>query len=91
MGLPRHFVFTLGVVVASMVAAGNVWAQADKPDPPVDLKPLVPPVFPIPPNSQLNPGAVGGTETPYTSAPLQDPRYAPTQKAPGIRFSIPTR
>jgi len=57
-----------------------------------DLKPLIPPVVPLPPNSQLNPGTVGGTSNPYTTAPLQTPStQAPTQPAPGLRLTIPSR
>ena len=61
-----------------------------------DLRPLVPPVVPLPPNSQLNPGTVGGASNPYTTAPLQTPStQAPTQPAtqpaPGLRLTIPSR
>ena len=61
-----------------------------------DLRPLVPPVVPLPPNSQLNPGTVGGASSPYTTAPLQTPStQAPTQPAtqpaPGLRLTIPSR
>jgi hypothetical protein len=57
-----------------------------------DLKPLVPPVVPLPPNSQLNPGSVGGANSPYTTAPLQTPStQAPTQPSPGLRLTIPSR
>jgi len=57
-----------------------------------DLKPLVPPVVPLPPNSQLNPGSVGGANNPYTTAPLQTPTtQAPSQPAPGLRLTIPSR
>jgi hypothetical protein len=67
----------------------GAFAQADKWDKPVDLKPLVPPVFPLPPASRLNPGSVGGTQTPYTTVPLQNPDSSATQSAPGFRLSIP--
>lgn len=57
-----------------------------------DWKPLLPPVVPLPPNSQLNPGSVGGAQNPYTTAPLQSPTIqAPTQPAPGLRLTIPSR
>jgi hypothetical protein len=69
---------------------GGASAQ-DNRDKPVDLKPLVPPVFPLPPNSQLNPGSVGGTQTPYTTAPLQNSGTPTTQSAPGLRLTIPSR
>jgi hypothetical protein len=79
----------LCVVLFGAIAPGSAFAQ-DKPDKPIDLKPLIPPVFsPLPPNSQLNPGTVGGTTTPYTTAPLQNPTQS--APAPGIRLTIPSR
>jgi hypothetical protein len=81
----------LALCMALFGAIGSGGASAqDKPDKPIDLKPLIPPVFsPLPPNSQLNPGTVGGATTPYTTAPLQNPTQS--QPVPGIRLSIPTR
>jgi hypothetical protein len=72
-------------------APGGAFAQANQWDKPVDLKRLVPPVVPLPPSSQLNPGTVGGTQTPYTTAPLQSPNLSSTDPAPGIRLTIPSR
>jgi hypothetical protein len=70
-------------------AVGPGALAQDKPDRPYDLKPLVPPAFLLPPKSQINPGTVGGTKDPYTSAPLQSPNQTSTQPAPGIRLTIP--
>jgi hypothetical protein len=86
MNLPRHALLALCIVLPC--APGAAFAQEDKP---VDLKPLVPPVFPLPPNSRLNPGTVGGAQTPYTTAPLQNPSSSSTQPAPGLRLSVPSR
>jgi hypothetical protein len=72
-------------------AQANHFAQANQWDKPVDLKSLVPPVVPLPPSSRLNPGTVGGTQTPYTTAPLQNPNLSPTDPAPGLRLTIPSR
>ena len=66
-------------------------AQAQQTDKPFDFKPLMPPIIPVLPNSQVTSGAVGGTQNPYTTAPLQSPTQAPTQAAPGMRLTIPTR
>ena len=66
-------------------------AHAQQTDKPFDFKPLLPPVVPVPPNSQVTSGSVGGTQNPYTTAPLQSPTQAPTQSAPGMRLTIPTR
>ena len=89
MNLAKYALLALGI--ALLCAPGGAFAQEDKWDKPLDLKPLVPPVFPIPPNSWLNPGTVGGTQTPYTTAPLQNPNVSPTQPTPGIRLTIPSR
>jgi len=86
----RAQVLLLGVVLVGAIAAGAAQAQEDKWR--QDLKPLVPPVFPLPPDSQLSPGSVGGTQTPTTTAPLQQsPTQPTTQPAPGFRLSIPSR
>jgi hypothetical protein len=89
MNLPRYAL--LAFCVALACAPGGALAQANQWDKPVDLKKLVPPVVPLPPNSRLNPGTVGGTQTPYTTAPLQNPNFSPTEPAPGIRLTIPSR
>ena len=82
--------FALGIVIAGAFAAPGARAQADNPDK-WTLKPLVPPVFIIPQNSQLNPGTVGGNPTPYTTAPLQNPAQSTQQSTPGLKLSIPTQ
>jgi hypothetical protein len=89
MSLPRTSLFALCAVLFGAVAAGGAFGQEDKWK--QDFKPLVPPVVPLPPNSQLNSGSVGGTQTPYTTAPLQAPTQSPSQPAPGLKLSIPSR
>ncbi|HWF93431.1 MAG TPA: hypothetical protein VG291_00565 [Xanthobacteraceae bacterium] len=89
MNLPRQAL--LALCVALPCAPVGASAQQNQWDNPVDLKQLVPPVVPLPPNSRLNPGTVGGTQTPYTTAPLQNPNLSPSDPAPGIRLTIPAR
>jgi hypothetical protein len=89
MNLPRYALLAICIVLPCVPS--GAFAQANQWDKPVDLKPLVPPLVPLPPNSRLNPGTVGGTQTPYTTAPLQSPNLAPTEPAPGIRLTIPSR
>jgi len=89
MNLPRYALLALCIILPC--ASGNALAQANQWDKPVDLKPLVPPLVPLPPNARINPGSVGGTQTPYTTAPLQSPNLSPTDPAPGIRLTIPAR
>jgi hypothetical protein len=73
---------------AMLLASGASAQQTDKP---FDFKPLIPPVFPVPPNSSVTSGAVGGSQNPYTTAPLQSPSQGTSQPAPGMRLTIPTR
>jgi hypothetical protein len=89
MSLPRLSLLALGIVLLGAIAASGASAQEDRWL--RDFKPLVPPVVPLPPSSQINPGSVGGTQTPYTTAPLQSPTPSPTQPAPGLKLSIPSR
>jgi hypothetical protein len=89
-GVAKQSLLALCIVLAGALAPGGALAEEAKP---FDFKPLVPPVLPpLPPNSTLQSGSVGGQQTPYTTAPLQSPQQqAPTQSAPGIRFSVPSR
>ena len=87
MHLLKHILLASCIIVSC--AAGGASAQQDKYDKPVDLKPIVPPVFPLPPSSQINPRSFGGNQTPYTTAPLQKSDAPTTQQTPGIRFTIP--
>jgi hypothetical protein len=87
MGLPRFLLFALCLVLAGVINTGSTYAQQDKP---IDLKPLIPPVLPpLPPNSHVTSGAV--TSTPIPGTANTPPSQAPTQSAPGFRFSIPVR
>ena len=88
----RHVLPALGLLVLGAAVPGAAFAQADRSPPPVDQKPLIPPIIPpplLPPNSLLTPGSVRDAQSPYSSAPA----YGPTQDqaTPGLRFTIPTR
>ena len=71
-------------------------AQQDNPDK-WNLKPLVPPLFNLQSDSQMQQGRVGGqSQTPYTTAPLsplQDSTRSPTQgqSSPGLKLTFPAR
>ncbi len=87
--MTRHSLLALCIVLLAVVASAG--ASAQQTDKPFDFKPLMPPIVPVPPNSKVTSGSVGGTQNPYTTAPLQSPTQAPTQSAPGMRLTIPTR
>ncbi len=89
MSLPKVWLLAAGMI---MGACAGAQAQLDRNEKPFDFKPLVPPLFPLPPNAQVQSGSVGGSHTPTTTAPLQNPtQQSPTQPAPGIRLNVPTR
>jgi hypothetical protein len=89
MRIPAAALFVLCAMLFSAAVSAVGSAEEAKP---FDFKPLIPPVLPpLPPKSSVTSGAVGGSETPYTTAPLQAPTQRPSDPAPGIRFSIPSR
>ena len=65
-GLSRFALCTALLALLGLFSSAHAQTQEDKWR--QDLKSLVPPVVPLPPNSQLNPGSVGGTSSPYTTA-----------------------
>jgi hypothetical protein len=89
MNLHRHALLAFCLMLPC--APQGALAQANQWDKPVDLKPMVPPVVPLPPNSRLNFGTVGGYQAPNTTAPLQNPNLSTNDPAPGIRLTIPAR
>jgi len=89
---PKFVQFALCTALLGAVSSSTATAQDQEDRWRKDLKPLIPPVVPLAPNSQLNAGTVGGASNPYTTAPLQTPStQAPTQPAPGLRLTIPSR
>jgi len=89
MSLPKISLLVLSIVCLGAIApTGGHAQQTDKP---FDFKPLIPPVAPLPPNTAVTSGSVGGTQNPYTTAPLQSPTQTPSQSAPGMRLTIPSR
>ena len=88
---PQGILLAIGIGAAALVAADGVAAQQADNRPLADFTPLVPPVFPLPPASQVGPGAVGGSQNPYTTAPLQNPTLKQPESAPGLKLTIPVR
>jgi hypothetical protein len=87
MSLSKISLLVLSVVCLGVIAPTGGHAQQT--DTPFDFKPLLPPGAPLPKNSTVTSGSVGGTQNPYTTAPLQSPQVVPTESAPGIRLNIP--
>jgi hypothetical protein len=88
MTIARQALLALFIVLVG--AGGTAAQQEDKWDNKWDLNRLVPPTMPLLPRSQLDPGTLGNTPPPYTTAPLQAPNSAaPT--APGLKLTIPSR
>lgn len=83
MVLPRLALPALGIVLAGAVAAAAEEAK------PFDFKPLVPPVFPVPPNSTITSGQVGGAPTTPGNAPPVGNSQTLNPPSPGLRFQIP--
>ncbi len=88
MNLPKRALLAVFILP---LAASAAFAQGSSYDRPIDLKGLVVPVVPLPSNSRINPGTVGGNQTPYTTAPLQKPDFSSPDPAPGLKLTIPTR
>lgn len=83
----RRLLVLLGMIAVAAASS----AHAQQTDKPFDFKPLLPPLVPVPPNAAVTSGAVGGSQNPYTTAPLQNPTQGPSQAAPGMRLTIPTQ
>jgi hypothetical protein len=91
MKLPKQALLALCILAVPGIAS----AQGTQYENPKDLKPLVPPIVPLPPNSKLSTGTVGGYQSPSnTTAPLlgnPDFSQSTNQPAPGLRLTIPSR
>ena len=89
MGLSKLALLAI-VMLSPLAATGASAQQEDRWK--QDFRTLVPPVVPLPPNSQLNPGNIGGYDGPYTTAPLRQSPTQPAQpRAPGLKLSIPSQ
>jgi hypothetical protein len=90
MNLPRNALLALSIVLTCAASAAFAQDNNNNNNSKWDLKPLIPPVFPVPPSSKLDPATVGNQQAPYTTAPLQSPSSS-SQSTPGLKLSIPTR
>src|SRR5712691_2401266 len=88
--LSRYSPLAFCIVLLAAVAPGGAAAQEDRWNK-IDLKPLIAPILPLPPNAQVTPGAFDPTPTPGNSTPSFNNSQAPTAPAGGLRITIPTR
>ena len=93
MKLPGHACAFAIVLLGTLATSAHAQQQDDSWNK-IDLKPMVPQFVPIlpplPPNSQLSPGGVGGSVNPYSAPALQD-SMAPAQPGAGLRLTVPAR
>jgi hypothetical protein len=77
-------IVVLGAIVPASAADEDRWNK-------IDLKPLIAPIVPLPPNAQVTPGAFDPTPTPGNSAPSFNNSQTQTSPAGGLKLTIPTR
>lgn len=87
MALLRRALLALGLISAGALASG-AYAQTTQ-DKPFDAKPFLPPMLPLPPNAQVNPGSIDLTPSPSNPASITNPQTP--SPAGGLRITIPTR
>ena len=88
----RHSLLAL-CILSGAIASGGAFAQADGDKATAwkdfDVKPFLPPVLPLPPNAQVNPGTIDQTPWFGDRAPINNPQAS--RPASGLRITIPTR
>ena len=92
MHLSRHSLLALIVVLLAVPALGGAFAQTSNERQEYDWKPFLPPLVPIPPNAQVNPGSLTAATAPRSSAaPQFDNSPIERPRAPGLTITVPTR
>jgi len=89
MNLSRPSLLALSVVLSSALASSCACAQTNN-DQQYELKPFLPPLLPLPPNAQVNPGSL--TIVPESGRPAPLINSSPTEppRAPGLTITVPT-
>jgi hypothetical protein len=87
--LSRYSLVALCIVLLGAMAPGGVAAEDNQWNK-IDLKPLIPPIVPLPPNAQVAPGSIDLTPTPGRPTGSFDNPQTPAT-AGGVRITIPTR
>lgn len=90
MSLSSYSPLAFGIVLLAAIGPGGAAAQEDRWNK-IDLKPLIAPILPLPPNAQVTPGAFDPTPTPGNSTPSFNNSQTPMAPAGGLRITIPTR
>ena len=89
MNLLRLSLLALCVALASAFAPCGAFAQSNN-NRDYELKPFLPPVLPLPPNAQLNPGSLIVAPTSGGPAPLINSSPQEPTRAPGLTITVPT-
>ncbi len=84
MRVPAHFLLAVSILLSGVAAAP---AQNDREK--YNLKPLVPPVLPLPPNALVTPGGVGSASSGSDPSPFSGNSAPPPPSSPGLKITIP--
>ena len=76
----------LGAVGGFVCAPALAQTTQDKP---FDAKPFLPPLLPLPPNAQVNPGSIDLMPSPSNPASITNPQTP--SPAGGLRITVPMR
>jgi hypothetical protein len=86
-----HLLLALCAMLCGVIACTDARAQANDEEV-YELKPLIPPVIPLPPKAQVNPGAaLGRPLIAGDQAPPANDFRTPATTGPGLSITIPTR
>jgi hypothetical protein len=89
--LSKYWLLALCIVVLGSIA--SAFAADDDKWNKIDLKPLIPPIVPLPPNAQVAPGSFDTTPAPgATSTPLYNTNtQRPEGTGGGLKITIPMK
>ena len=90
MGRAPHLLLGFCIVLFVTFTFGGADAQQKKSNS-VDAKQQTKPTVKAPKKRRVTPSTVGGTENPYTTAPLRNSAPPLSEGAPGFRLTFPRR
>jgi hypothetical protein len=90
MGRAQYSLLAFCIALFVTFTFGSADAQQKKSNS-VDVKQKPPSTAKVPRKRKVTPGTVGGTENPYTTAPLFNSTPPLSEGAPGFRLTFPRR